>query len=253
MAKIDRKTQRIFGGGLSAEPNGISQFGSLANGAAFYSLDPAVIQALDAWWSGWLAAVVGKKNPGLEDMNAIFYVITRQLAYLFQQGVAEWDTDTVYYLNSLCTSGGNTYRSLSADNQGNAVTDKTLWKMVRYQASEMTGNLIQADLTAGGPFNDYNPTGWNGDVGSIRFAGTPGAAVHITGLESTFLGTGSSGYSGKLLLLYNGSGQDVVLEHDDAGSAISNRFVFTPAADITIVDGQSKLLCMYDGKWRNVT
>jgi hypothetical protein len=119
MAKITRKTQKIFGGSASADPLGISQFGSLAASAAAYSLDPDVIQALAAWLAGWNAATVGSNSPALEDMNAVHYVMARQLAYLCQQGMAEYDAGTTYYTDSLCTYEGDIWISLSDDNLAN--------------------------------------------------------------------------------------------------------------------------------------
>jgi len=248
MAKIDRKTQRIFGGGLSAEPNGISQFGSLANGAAFYSLDPAVIQALDAWWSGWLAAVVGKKNPGLEDMNAIFYVITRQLAYLLQQGIAEWDTDTVYYTNSFCTSGGATYRSVGDDNQGNDPTTATAeWQLMSMPSYNNPSLNVGVNATALITVNDLEPTGWRQGIGTLAFSGSPAGEVSITGIKQPV-------YAGQVLRVINFANLNIKLDYTNtANSAVGNRFAFSPAADITIAPGKAAELMYYAGAWSNLS
>ncbi len=63
-------------------------------------------------------------------MNALCFLFARQLAYIFQAGVAEWNTSTVYYIGSLASDGlGVLYVSLTDTNTGNALTDSTKWKL----------------------------------------------------------------------------------------------------------------------------
>jgi hypothetical protein len=129
VSKIARATQQVFGVNLTASGN-IAQFGSLAANAIAYSLDPAVIQALNAWGNGWAGALVNNQAPALQDMNALFYLITRQLAYSMQTGVPEWDASTSYFIGSIVQDGyGNTYRSLTDNNLNNVVTNSTYWGM----------------------------------------------------------------------------------------------------------------------------
>lgn len=133
MAKITRKTQKIFAGGAIASPTGvIAQFGSLAATAPQYSSDPDVIQALAAFTAGWTAALInapdGNASPAMQDDNAIKYLVTRQLAYLFQDGMAEWDAGTTYFTDSFVKSGGAIFISKTDNNLGNAVTDTNNWK-----------------------------------------------------------------------------------------------------------------------------
>jgi len=129
MPKITRKDQKIFGGGLVAQ-NNIAQFGSLKANNIQYDLDPDVIQGLSAFLNGWGAAVVSNQAPALQDMNALFYLITRQLAYLVQTGVPEWNATTTYYIGSVVQDGsGNTYRSLTDTNLNHALTDSSYWSM----------------------------------------------------------------------------------------------------------------------------
>jgi hypothetical protein len=119
MAKITRKTASIFAGSASPAPNGIAQFGSLAASAAAYSTDPATIQALSEWLAGWNSALVSGAAPAIEDMNAVHYVFGYQLAYLLQQGIAEWDPGTTYYTNGFCSYNGVIYQSLADANLNN--------------------------------------------------------------------------------------------------------------------------------------
>lgn len=126
MSKITRAFQKIFCDGVAATEN-IAQFGSLKEASPAYSKDPTVIQGLAAFDEGWASAVVTNNAPALQDENALFFLITRQLAYLFQAGIAEWDASTVYYTGSLCQSAGKIYRSLVDTNTNNAVTNTTKW------------------------------------------------------------------------------------------------------------------------------
>ena len=127
MAKITKKAQKTFGGNLTA-PNNIAQFGSLKSGSPAYSLDPDTIQALSAYENGWAAAVVNNNAPALQDVNALDFLFSRQLAYLMQTGVPEWDAATTYYIGSVAQDGfGRYYMSIADTNLNNAVTDATKW------------------------------------------------------------------------------------------------------------------------------
>ena len=101
MAKITRKFQKVF---ANDSTNKVAKFGSLKDGSPAFSKDPDDIQSLQAFLDGWNGAVVGNNSPALEDDNAIKFLTTYQLAYLMQQGIAEWNAATTYYIGSLCNS-----------------------------------------------------------------------------------------------------------------------------------------------------
>jgi hypothetical protein len=126
MAKILRKTAKIFG--INAGANQIAEFGSLAAGSPTFTTDPAIIQSLGNYLTGWFGAVIGANSPAIEDMNALCYLFAYQLAYLFQAGVPEWDSGTTYYTGSLVTSGGQIYVSLTDNNLNNALTSAANWR-----------------------------------------------------------------------------------------------------------------------------
>lgn len=127
MAKITRKFQRIFTGDVPAN-NNVAQFGSLKAGTPNYSSDPDVIQNLSAWGAGWSAATVNNSAPALQDMNSLFYVLSRQLAYLMQTGISEYNATTVYYVGSLAYDGtGNVYKCLADDTTNISFSDTTKW------------------------------------------------------------------------------------------------------------------------------
>jgi len=156
MAKITRFHQKLFGSTAASTEIGV--FGSLAAGLPTTSTDPTTIQSLSNFLGGWLAAVVGGNSPAVEDMNALFFVAFRQLAYVMQTGVPEWNTSTVYYIGSICSVAGVCYVSLTDDNTGNAVTSTTNWAVFGGKSSVKTANytalitddVILCDASAGG-------------------------------------------------------------------------------------------------------
>lgn len=120
MAKIVRKVMKVFGS--ASGPSEVAQFGSLANSLPIFTLDPAVIQGLSQYLSGWFAAVIGGNSPAIEDMNALCYLFAYQLTYLMQTGVPEWDAGQIYFIGSMVNDGfGNEYAS-NIDNNTNPLT-----------------------------------------------------------------------------------------------------------------------------------
>jgi len=99
MAKILRKLARIFGS--EAPPNRIAVFGSLKNNDQQFSDDPDIIQKEPNWLGAWDEAVIGGNSPALEDMNAIQYVNSYQVAYLLQAGIPEWHSAQEYGIGNI--------------------------------------------------------------------------------------------------------------------------------------------------------
>lgn len=129
MAKILRATQKIFA--QNAPTNQLTTFGTAMTDSPNNSRDLADIQNAN-FLSGWASAIQADKAPYEEDTNGLCYAITSQLAYLFQQGCAEWDAGTTYYTNSLCTVVQDGIlvikRSLTDDNTGNnPLSDNVNW------------------------------------------------------------------------------------------------------------------------------
>ena len=137
MAKLPRVLQRLFGS--TAGGTEIGQFGSLAAASPATTSDPAVMQSLSNWLGGWDAAIIGSNSPCIEDMNAVCFVFARQLAYIFENGVPEWDATTTYYIGALVSVGGTLYQSLTNTNLNNATTDTTNWKVQGANTRVVTG------------------------------------------------------------------------------------------------------------------
>lgn len=138
MPKINNFLNKVFAlTATSGGFNGVGKFGGESASDRTITLDPEVIQSLQAWDEGWESAVIGglKRAVPLEERNGWDYVVTLGLAYLKQQGGAvEWHNTQTYYLGSIVTKvatspllGGDaprvslTYRSRTDDNVGNAL------------------------------------------------------------------------------------------------------------------------------------
>lgn len=136
MTKIAIKRQKIFAeyAGITGS---IAQFGSMAVAAKAYSNDLDTIQGLAGWTGGFGQAVIANGPPALEDMNAIFYALTKQLAYLYQAGISEWNASPTYYIGSLVNNALDTiFMSGIDDNTNNALTDSAKW--INFISKKMT-------------------------------------------------------------------------------------------------------------------
>lgn len=221
MSNLSRVVQKIFGGALAA-PSNIARFGSLKDGSPAYSLDPALIQT-DAWLQAWGGALInapgGLASPALQDMNAVFYVLSRQLAYVFQKGVPEWSADETYYIGSWArNSAGVMYISKTDGNLNNALTDTNNWQTL---ASTLVGtqngvakawvcfngtgglgaqtiysasNVASVTKTGTGSYTiNFNTALPNNSYAFSGSAGTPNGAAFVSGDDNIIAG----GFNGR--------------------------------------------------------
>lgn len=153
MEKLDRETQKIFGGNAPADD--IAVLGSFKSGTPVYTDDIATLQN-EAYEEGYGASLVANEAPFLEEQNSVPYVLSKQLAYLFQTGIPEWDENTTYYANtSFCQINGIIYKSLTDDNLGNnPVTDNENWEIW----NPPSANTDLSNLTATGEKHFLNKT-----------------------------------------------------------------------------------------------
>lgn len=147
MSRLARFTQKLFGS--TAGIDQIAEFGSLAASTpATYSgstITPAIIQALGNYLEGWFGATLGENSQTIEDLNALCYLFSYQLAEIFQAGIAEWDAGTTYYIGSLVQSGsGVIYNSLTNTNLNNAITDGTHWGAPLFPGAAIPNTLPYA-------------------------------------------------------------------------------------------------------------
>lgn len=140
MAKITRKLAKIFG--ISSGVDEIAQFGSLNAGSPAFSTDPETIQGLSNWSDGWFEAVEDVNSPAIEDMNGFCYVMAYQIAYLLQQGVAEWNAQTTYYQGNMVNVFGVIYYSILDNNLNHVITDPTWWAPMGLASGSITNSQI---------------------------------------------------------------------------------------------------------------
>lgn len=162
MAKITRSQQKIFGGSLTPSGN-IAKFGSLAAGSPSYTNDPAVLQSLSQYLNGWSAAVLGSNSPALQDRNALDFLMTRQIAYLLQAGLAEWDSATPYYIGSWCQVDGVPYVALTDNTGQNPTTETNDWRLVATTLAPSMPGVAKAWIFfngqgGGSTYDAYNAT-----------------------------------------------------------------------------------------------
>ena len=126
MAEIERKVQKVFGGNLSPSGN-IAVYGSKLAGSVAYSDNLDTIQN-NSWLVGLLGAISPNKAPYVQDLNAIFYVLSKQLAYIFQAGIPEWNSDTEYFAGkSIVRYNGVVYIAI-ANSTNQTPTNTSYWK-----------------------------------------------------------------------------------------------------------------------------
>ncbi len=180
MASLTRVLQNLFG--VSHGTDEVAQFGSLANGTPTYSDDPTVIQALNQFAEG-LFSVTGtaSQSPRIEDFNALFLLLFRQLKYLFQSGVAEWIATENYFANkSIVTRNGRLYIALSGtDVTPNLNIDPETdtganWKHIVSATDENQFTISPIDTVGGQwfPIARVTVDGYGGSSGKIISTGS---------------------------------------------------------------------------------
>ena len=108
---LERVTGVVFAG--NAALTNLGEFGSAADGQGINPTnpvnptDPSIEEQIQtpAYEDGWTEAVVTTKNfPPIEEVNGVLRTISHQACYLLQEGIAEWDANTVYSNTSIVKS-----------------------------------------------------------------------------------------------------------------------------------------------------
>lgn len=127
---LDRKYQKIFGGSLTPTGN-ISVYGTKKEGNVSYSDNLDLIQS-NNWLLGMIGGTSPDKAPYLQDLNGIFYTITKQLAYIFQAGISEWDSQTEYVANkSFVSYGGDIYVATQNNTNEQPSANSSYWQTLK--------------------------------------------------------------------------------------------------------------------------
>lgn len=152
--KLTRKKQLIFAKDTpDVRGDGTTVFGLAASGNIQFSKDVDALQS-NSWQQGLAASTIEKTGgsgvPLLEDFNTIFYTLTRNLAYLYQQGLAEWDANQTYFIGNIAAKNGIIYVSLTDNNTNHdPANDTTNWKdylsVVNTNITNLQTNLSTAN------------------------------------------------------------------------------------------------------------
>lgn len=171
MAALTRKFKKIFG--KDSSNNGV--FGSAAALAPATSTDPETIESLSAFLDGWSSATEGGlKLPTLEDMQGLKYDTDYHLAYIYQDGMQVYNSQTTYYINNLVRENatGKIWKSLINDNVGNSLVEGANWTLLANLAYTPTAALGTAA---------YINTGTSS--GRVPLVGTQSATTSLAGLS----------------------------------------------------------------------
>lgn len=185
MARINRATQKIFGS--SANSTAITQFGTAKDAEPKYLDDMPLggnpiefLQSNSSFTTGWANSLEQDLAPFMQDSNALWYMITSQVAYLLKNGIAEYDVNTTYDKGDLAKvvqQNGTVviYKSLQNDNLGHATNESGYWVM--YSADD---NLAKYEIglptaTLGNTLldNEIWLDGTAGDNGIVNIADYP--------------------------------------------------------------------------------
>ena len=133
MSVLTRQTQKVFAS--NANVNQLAAFGTMKTGTPQYSSNLATLQTAE-YTQGWSSAILDDKAPYLEEMNAVQYGLSYQIAYLLQEGVPAYDSETNYSNTSIVKVINNNelefYHSLQNDNLGNALSNTSYWARVYF-------------------------------------------------------------------------------------------------------------------------
>lgn len=149
MARLARKTSKLFC--ENAQQSDVGQFGSLNAGTKVETLDIDTIQSLSAWGDGWQAVGLGQNcYPTRQERNGLDYVQSYMTNYLYQEGIPEWDGNTVYYIGSLVKlingTNVNLYQSL-IDNNTASLSNTSAWLAWGF-ADKTLSNITAIDNNA---------------------------------------------------------------------------------------------------------
>lgn len=164
MAKLTRKVMKIYG--ENAADKDLIAYGSDIAGNIVETRDPNVIQT-QAYSEGVRGAVIGSNSTTLQNRQVLDYLFSRQIKYLFQNGIPEWGADEVYYQFSVVRgSDGNLYGSITDNNVGQDPVEDTLhtnWRnFPTYQELDAkvnrAGDTMTGGLSVPAPSSDSNDT-----------------------------------------------------------------------------------------------
>lgn len=149
MTKYSRITGKVFGATADAtlaDPE-IGQFGSALAGEYTGKADVATIQSKSAWDKGFIGCVTPTTQfPPLPEMTGFGKVLSHQICYLLQQGIAEWDSGTTYYIGNWVSYNSSIYVAKSDGFSNQLPTNTTYWNKFTGGSSRNYGEYVTSSL-----------------------------------------------------------------------------------------------------------
>lgn len=227
MAKLRRVTQKIFG--ENQDQYNFTVFGTAQNQSPEYTKDVESIQGGE-FLGGWSEAVQEDYAPYMEDMNGYMYMVTSQLAYIFQQGAAiEWDANTTYYTGSIVCApdgSGTWFRSLIDDNTA-VLTDTTAWARIELSKN---GTPLFTQITTDYVLSGNDAIGWAMQGSNVTNTAYPDAYAKILNLYNTGTNLTYRGIAAKR------SSDGRYIADVSQLTAVNNLFNNTGIADFYVID-----------------
>lgn len=227
MAKLRRVTQKIFGN--NQDQYNFTVFGTAQSQSPEYTKDVESIQGGE-FLGGWSEAVQEDYAPYMEDMNGYMYMVTSQLAYIFQQGAAiEWDANTTYYTGSIVCApdgSGTWFRSLIDDNTA-VLTDTTAWARIELSKN---GTPLFTQITTDYVLSGNDAIGWAMQGSNVTNTAYPDAYAKILNLYNTGTNLTYRGIAAKR------SSDGRYIADVSQLTAVNNLFNSTGIADFYVID-----------------
>ena len=142
MAQLTRKLFQIFCGNKEQTPtDNIGVFGSKKSRSSAWNSDPDVIQT-NQYLNGWADAVINNQAPCMDDMNAVMFVFSYMLKYVYQSGIPGWLATEDYYQYSLVQYNGYLWMStttISGDVSNPSPDSSSSWKRLVFTTPWIAG------------------------------------------------------------------------------------------------------------------
>jgi hypothetical protein len=195
MAILTRVLQKIFG-----STGASTQFGKIGSdnaGSPTTTKDLDLIQSLTDYYDVGMFPLTNSKvePPRIEDFNSLFYLITTQLKYLFQNGIPEWIATENYYANiSYVTYNGIIYQAVTGISGSPNINNNPL--STSAPATTICWKNILSDILS--QAETYSSIADNLSSGTVPIARLPlisrGATVIVAANDSTAQSKGIANY-----------------------------------------------------------